>query len=69
MSNTEKDLVTQVTELPPEVQDKFLLLAQGAAMALDALRDAAAAGTEDGSSLIRPSGTFSQGKAEDGGAA
>ena len=29
--------------MPPEVQDKFLLLAQGAAMALDTLRESLAA--------------------------
>ena len=60
MSNTEKDLVTQVTELPPEVQDKFLLLAQGAAMALETLRETAAAETGT------PSASCA---AEDGGAA
>ncbi|MBO7668348.1 MAG: hypothetical protein J6T26_07790 [Firmicutes bacterium] len=40
MSDKEKSLAAQVEELPEELQDKFLLLAQGAAMALDVVRRA-----------------------------
>lgn len=63
MSKTEKDLVAQITELPADIQDKFLLMAQGAVVALDAMaaaREAAAAGTGT------PSGPCAT---EDGGAA
>lgn len=35
MSEKEKTLVEQLSELPPEVQDKFLLMAQGAAIGLE----------------------------------
>lgn len=48
MSEKEKEIAAQLAELPPDVQDKFLLMAQGAAVALDAMaaaREAAAAGT------------------------
>lgn len=36
-------LIDQIAKLPPEVQDKFLLMAQGAAVAVEAAREAAAA--------------------------
>ena len=42
MSDKEKDLVAQLAELPPEVQDKFLLMAQGAAIGLECAKAAAA---------------------------
>ena len=35
MSEKEKALVAQIAELPPEVQDKFLLMAQGAVIGLE----------------------------------
>lgn len=56
LSEKEKTLVEQIAELPPDVQDKFLLMAQGAAMAVEAAREAAAAAAPAG-------------EAEDGGAA
>lgn len=39
MSDTEKDLVAQLAELPADIQDKFLLMAQGAAMAAETLKE------------------------------
>lgn len=42
MSEKEKEIAAQLAELPPDVQDKFLLMAQGAAMAVEAAREAAA---------------------------
>lgn len=47
MSEKEKALVDQIAELPPDVQDKFLLMAQGAAVAVDCAK---AAETKDGGS-------------------
>lgn len=41
MSEKEKEIAAQLAELPPDVQDKFLLMAQGAAMAVEAAREAA----------------------------
>lgn len=38
----EKDLIDQIAELPPEVQDKFLLMAQGAAIGLECAKAAEA---------------------------
>ena len=38
----EKALVDQIAELPPEVQDKFLLMAQGAAIGLECAKAAEA---------------------------
>ena len=38
MSEKEKEIAAQLAELPPDVQDKFLLMAQGAAMAVEAAR-------------------------------
>lgn len=35
MSDKEKELVAQIADLPPEVQDKFLLMAQGAVIGLE----------------------------------
>lgn len=35
MSDKEKNLVEQLKELPADIQDKFLLMAQGAAVAVD----------------------------------
>ena len=35
MSDKEKSLVDQLAKLPPKVQDKFLLMAQGAAVAVE----------------------------------
>lgn len=42
MSEKEKDLVAQISELPPEVQDKFLLMAQGAVIGLECAKAAEA---------------------------
>lgn len=42
MSEKEKALVDQIAELPPDVQDKFLLMAQGAAVAVDCAKAAEA---------------------------
>lgn len=39
MSDTEKTLVAQLAELPADIQDKFLLMAQGAAMAAETLKE------------------------------
>ncbi len=38
MKPNEKSLLEQIAELPPAVQDKFLLMAQGAAVAVDCSR-------------------------------
>ena len=38
MSDKEKSLVKQLAELPEAVQDKFLLMAQGAAVAVECAR-------------------------------
>lgn len=38
----EIDLIDQISELPPEVQDKFLLMAQGAAIGLECAKAAEA---------------------------
>ena len=46
MSVVEKDLVAQIAELPADVQDKFLLMAQGAALAVECSRAAEAAKKE-----------------------
>lgn len=56
MSEKEKEIAAQLAELPADVQDKFLLMAQGAAMAVEAAREAAAAAAPAG-------------EAEEGGAA
>ena len=37
MSNKEKALAKQIAALPEDMQEKFLLMAQGAAMAVDRL--------------------------------
>lgn len=39
-TETEKALLEQVKALPQDVQDQFLLMAQGAAMAADAVKKA-----------------------------
>lgn len=39
MSDTEKNLATKLAELPAEIQDKFLLMAQGAAVAAETLKE------------------------------
>ena len=39
MSDTEKSLVDQLAELPADIQDKFLLMAQGAAVAAETLKE------------------------------
>ena len=46
MSEKEKEIAAQLAELPPDVQDKFLLMAQGAAMAVECTRAAEAAKKE-----------------------
>lgn len=56
LTDRERELLETLAELPPDVQDKFLLMAQGAAMAVEAAREAAAAAAPAG-------------EAEDGGAA
>lgn len=47
MNDKEKDLVAQLAELPPEVQDKFLLMAQGAAIGLECAKAAEAEKKEE----------------------
>ena len=47
MSDKEKTLVDQIAELPAEVQDRFLLMAQGAAVALDSIRESQTRPKED----------------------
>ena len=47
MSDKEKTLVDQLAELPADVQDRFLLMAQGAAVALDSIRESRARQEED----------------------
>ena len=42
MSDKEKDLIDQIAKLPPEVQDKFLIMAQASAITVDTLRAAEA---------------------------
>lgn len=42
MSNQEKNIAERLAQLPPELQDKFLLMAQGAAMAVECARTAEA---------------------------
>ena len=39
MSDTEKSLANKLAELPAEIQDKFLLMAQGAAVAAETLKE------------------------------
>lgn len=39
MSDTEKTLAEKLAELPAAVQDKFLLMAQGAAVAAETLKE------------------------------
>ena len=39
MSDTEKSLVKQLAELPEKIQDRFLLMAQGAAVAVECARE------------------------------
>ena len=47
MSDKEKTLAEQMNELPAEVQDRFLLMVQGAAVALDSIRESQARPEED----------------------
>ena len=44
MSDKERSLAEQLAELPAAVQDKFLLMAQGAAVAVECAREAAETG-------------------------
>ncbi len=67
MSEKEKNLVEQLAELPEAVQDKFLLMAQGAAVAVECAREAAEAPHQSASLTASPRG--SQDAAEDGGTA
>lgn len=39
MSDTEKSLAERLAELTAEIQDKFLLMAQGAAVAAETLKE------------------------------
>ena len=50
MSEREKTMAAEIAALPPELQDKFVLMAQGAALALDllAVKDAADQGPQTG---------------------
>ena len=48
MSDTEKDLAAKLAELPAEIQDKFLLMAQGAAVAAETLREKQEKPADDG---------------------
>lgn len=41
MSDREKTLAGKLAELPPAVQDKFLLMAQGAAVAVECAKEEA----------------------------
>ena len=70
MSEKERSLVEQLAELPEAVQDKFLLMAQGAAVAVECAREAEAAAAEapHQSAALTASPRGSQ-DAEDGGAA
>ena len=42
LTNRERELLETLAELPPEVQDKFLLMAQGAAIGLKCAKAAEA---------------------------
>lgn len=46
MSQNEKKLVEEITNLPAQVQDKLLLMAQGAAMALETIKESLGAGED-----------------------
>lgn len=48
MSDKEKTLVERVAEMPEAVKRTFLTMAEGAATALDALKEAAENGHADG---------------------
>ena len=61
MSDKEKTLVEQLKELPADIQDKFLLMAQGAAVAVDCAKAREEKDEEDGDPLIRPCGESSTG--------
>jgi len=72
MSDKERSLAEQLAELPAAVQDKFLLMAQGAAVAVECAREekAEAAAAETGDDLSTASRSPSpEGEARDGGAA
>lgn len=49
MSDKEKTLVGKLAELPQDVQDRFLLMAQGAAVAVECTRAAEAQKNDEGS--------------------
>lgn len=42
LTNRERELLETLAELPPEVQDKFLIMAQGAAIGLECAKAAKA---------------------------
>lgn len=42
LTDRERELLETLSELPPEVQDKFLLMAQGAAIGLECAKAAEA---------------------------
>ena len=68
MSDKERSLAEQLAELPAAVQDKFLLMAQGAAVAVECAREAAEAPHQSASLTASPRGS-QDAEAEDGGAA
>ena len=62
MSEIERTIAKELAKLPEAVQDKFLLMAQGAAVAVECAREAAETGEPSSAGCA---GTFPQGKAED----
>ena len=72
MSDKERSLAEQLAELPAAVQDKFLLMAQGAAVAVECAREekeTPAAAEDEGIPHQSPAATASPRGSRDGGAA
>ena len=66
MSEIERTIAKELAKLPEAVQDKFLLMAQGAAVAVECAIEAAETGDDLSTTSRSPS---PEGEAEDGGAA
>ena len=67
MSDKERSLAEQLAELPAAVQDKFLLMAQGAAVAVECAREEKETGDDLSTACGGPPPL--SGEADDGGAA
>ncbi len=62
MSEIERTIAEELAKVPVVVREKFLLMAQGAAVAVECAREAAETGEPSSAGCA---GTFPQGKAED----